>query len=200
MLWQQGYHLIAGIDEVGRGPLAGPVVAAAVVLPRDADAPWLLQVRDSKMLGPRRREFLYECIQGAAIATGIGVVLPKVIDDRGIVAATKLAMRYAVEQLHQSPDFLLIDAVSLPELDIPQKSIIKGDSLSLSIAAASVIAKVRRDRLMIQLDSLYPGYGFCRNKGYATREHLVSLERLSPCVIHRKTFAPVRRVLERDFH
>jgi ribonuclease HII len=197
-LWQQGYCFVAGIDEVGRGPLAGPVAAAAVILPRDSNAAWLLQIRDSKKLRPRKREFLSGCIQEAAVAIGIGMVPPEVIDDRGIVATTRLAMHYAVEQLSQTPDFLLIDAISLPDLDTPQKSIIKGDNLSLSIAAASIIAKVARDQLMMQFDSLYPGYGFIRNKGYATREHVTNLKRLGPCPIHRKSFAPVREVCERD--
>jgi ribonuclease HII len=197
-LWQQGYRLIAGIDEVGRGPLAGPVVAAAVILPCDSDAPWLLQVRDSKRLRPRKREFLSESIREAAAAIGIGAVSPETIDEKGIVASTRLAMRYAVEQLAQTPDFLLIDAITLPDLAIPQEGIIRGDALSLSIAAASIIAKVARDRLMIEFDSLYPGYGFSRNKGYATPEHLSNLKHLGPCPIHRKSFRPVRELLERD--
>ena len=197
-LWQQGYRFIAGIDEVGRGPLAGPVAAAAVILPSESDAPWLLQVRDSKKLRPRRREFLSESIREAAVAISIGMVSPEIIDEKGIVAATRLAMRYAVEQLPQAPDFLLIDAITLPDLAIPQDSIIRGDALSLSIAAASIIAKVARDRLMIEFDSLYPGYGFSRNKGYATGEHLSNLKQLGPCPIHRKSFRPVRELLEKD--
>lgn len=198
MLWRQGYRLIAGIDEVGRGPLAGPVVAAAVILPLDSDAPWLLQVRDSKRLSPRKREFLSESIREAAVAISIGAVSPETIDEKGIVASTRLAMRYAVEQLPQTPDFLLIDAITLPELAIPQEGIIRGDALSLSIAAASIIAKVARDRLMIEFDSRYPGYGFSRNKGYATREHLSNLRLLGPCPIHRMSFRPLHELLERD--
>jgi len=197
-LWQQGYRLIAGIDEVGRGPLAGPVVAAAVILPLDSDAPWLLQVRDSKRLSPRKREFLSESIREAAVAISIGAVSPETIDEKGIVASTRLAMRYAVEQLPQTPDFLLIDAITLPELAIPQEGVIRGDALSLSIAAASIIAKVARDRLMIEFDSRYHGYGFSRHKGYATREHLSNLRLLGPCPIHRMSFRPVRELLERD--
>jgi ribonuclease HII len=199
-LQQQGYHFIAGIDEVGRGPLAGPVAAAAVILPQGSDAPWLLRVRDSKRLPPQRREFLYECIRGAAIAIGIGIVPPEVIDERGIVAATRSAMCYAVEQLPQLPDYLLIDAITLPGLAIPQKGIIRGDNLSLSIAAASIIAKVARDRLMMEFDNLYPGYGFARNKGYPTKEHLLNLLRLRPSPIHRRSFRPVRELLERNAH
>jgi ribonuclease HII len=158
----------------------------------------LLQVRDSKRLRPRKREFLSESIREAAVAIGIGAVSPETIDEKGIVASTRLAMRYAVEQLPQTPDFLLIDAITLPDLAIPQEGIIRGDDLSLSIAAASIIAKVARDRLMIEFDSLYPGYGFNRNKGYATREHLSNLRHLGPCPIHRKSFRPVRELLERD--
>lgn len=199
-LWQQGYRSVVGIDEVGRGPLAGPVVAAAVLLPRECDAPWLLQVRDSKKLRSRKREFLSECIRGTATAIGIGMVSAQGIDEKGIIAATRLAMRYAVEQLPQSPDFLLIDAISLPDIDIPQQSIIRGDNLALSIAAASIVAKVARDKLMIDLDSIYPGYGFARNKGYATREHLSNLRRLGPSPVHRQTFRPVRELLERGSH
>lgn len=199
-LWQQGYRFVAGIDEVGRGPLAGPVMAAAVILPPESNAPWLLEVRDSKKLTSRKREFLAACIAGMAIATGIGTVPHQIIDERGIVAATRLAMRYAVEQLSPSPDFLLIDALTLSELTIPQKGIIHGDNLSLSIAAASITAKVARDKLMVEFDSLYSGYAFSRNKGYATREHLASLQRLGACPIHRRSYRPVRQVLERDCH
>lgn len=188
----QGYQLIAGIDEVGRGPLSGPVMAAAVILSLEDRPSWLHLIRDSKRLTPLKREFLFDCIQQDAAAFGVGVVSPEVIDERGIIAATRLAMRSAVEQLSSPPDFLLIDAISLPNLDLPQKSIIRGDNLSLSIAAASIVAKVTRDRLMVELDSLFPGYGLARNKGYATPEHLARLRHLGPCPIHRKTFTPVR--------
>lgn len=169
-----------------------------MILPCESDAPWLLQVRDSKKLRPRRREFLSESIREAAVAIGIGVVSAETIDEKGIVASTRLAMRYAVEQLPQTPDFLLIDAITLPDLALLQEGIIRGDALSLTIAAASIIGKVARDRLMIEFDSLYPGYGFCRHKGYATREHLSNLEHLGPCPIHRKSFRPVRELLEKD--
>ena len=212
-LWQQGYRLVAGIDEVGRGPLAGPVVAAAVILSPESRLSWLLQVRDSKRLAPRKREFLSSCIQREALAVGVGVVPPDTIDACGIVAATRLAMRLAVEKLApepcqglarplssqgQAPDFLLIDWITMPELDIPQRSITRGDNLSRSIAAASIVAKVCRDRLMMEYDSLYPGYGFARNKGYPTTEHLAKLRRLGCCPIHRASFAPVREVRERN--
>ncbi|MCL0081927.1 ribonuclease HII [Dehalococcoidia bacterium] len=197
-LWQQGYRLVAGIDEVGRGPLAGPVVAAAVILSPESRLFWLHQVRDSKRLAPRKREFLSSCIQREALAVGVGVVPPDTIDACGIVAATRLAMRLAVEKLAQSPDFLLIDWITMPELDIPQRSITRGDNFSRSIAAASIVAKVYRDRLMMEYDSLYSGYGFARNKGYPTIEHLAKLRRLGCCPIHRASFAPVREVRERN--
>ncbi|MBE0415584.1 MAG: ribonuclease HII [Dehalococcoidia bacterium] len=193
-LWEQGYHFIAGIDEVGRGPLAGPVVAAAVILPLNLDVPWLQLVRDSKKLTPKRREFLFPLIGEAAIAIGVGCEPPEVIDAQGIVKVTKMAMCSAVADLSalRPPDFLLIDFIALPELALPQRGIVKGDSLSLSIACASIVAKVTRDRLMVALDEQYPEYGFARHKGYATREHLESLRRLGACPIHRKSFAPVR--------
>ncbi|MCL0099113.1 ribonuclease HII [Dehalococcoidia bacterium] len=197
-LWQQGYRLVAGIDEVGRGPLAGPVVAATVILSPESRLSWLHQVRDSKRLAPRKREFLSSCIQREALAVGVGVVPPETIDACGIVAATRLAMRLAVEKLAQSPDFLLIDWITMPELDIPQRSITRGDNFSRSIAAASIVAKVHRDRLMMEYDSLYSGYGFARNKGYPTIEHLAKLRRLGCCPIHRASFAPVREVRERN--
>jgi len=195
-LGEQGYRLIAGIDEVGRGPLAGPVVAAAVILPLDLVAPWLPLVRDSKELTPKRRASLFPLIEAAAVAIGVGFTGPEVIDNQGIVRATKIAMRSAVEQLAQAPDFLLIDFVALPEIALSQRSITKGDSHCLSIACASIIAKVTRDGIMVALDEEYPGYGFARNKGYATREHLLSLRQLGACPIHRKRFAPVRFSLE----
>lgn len=190
-LAEQGYHLIAGIDEVGRGPLAGPVVAAAVILPLGLEAPWLPQVRDSKQLTPQKRESLFPLIGEVAIATGIGYVPHDLIDAQGIIKATRIAMCSAVEHLSKPPDFLLIDFVTLPELSLPQRGIAKGDSLSLSIACASIIAKVTRDRLMVALDELYPEYGFARHKGYATREHLSNLRRFGACPIHRKCFTPV---------
>lgn len=183
-----GYRFIAGIDEVGRGPLAGPVVAAAVILPPDLDAPWLDLVRDSKKLTAKRRESLLPSILGMALGVGVGLAFPEDIDAVGIMAATRHAMCSAVELLPHPPDFLLIDHVGLPGLPIPQKSITRGDSLCLSIACASIVAKVSRDRIMIAMDEAYPGYGFARNKGYATREHLEGLRCLGPCPIHRKCF------------
>ena len=191
-LWSEGYRFIAGIDEVGRGPLAGPVVAAAVILPLNSKHSWLNQIRDSKQLTPQKREFLFDCMEGDGVSFGVGAVSHEVIDSEGIVDATRRAMLSAVEQLSIPPDFVLIDYMCLPDIRIPQKSIIKGDTLSLSIAAASIMAKVTRDRLMMELDGQFPGYGLARNKGYGTAEHLEGLQRLGPCPIHRRTFAPVR--------
>ncbi|HAZ31541.1 MAG TPA: ribonuclease HII [Dehalococcoidia bacterium] len=169
-----------------------------MILSPESRLSWLLQVRDSKRLAPRKREFLSSCIQREALAVGVGVVPPETIDACGIVAATRLAMRLAVEKLAQFPDFLLIDWITMPELDIPQRSITRGDNLSRSIAAASILAKVHRDRLMMEYDSLYSGYGFARNKGYPTTEHLAKLRRLGCCPIHRASFAPVREVREKN--
>ncbi len=196
LLWQKGFTRIAGIDEVGRGPLAGPVVAAAVILSSHDNFPWLDQVQDSKKLSAGKREFLASCIQKEALAFGIGVSSHQQIDSLGIVEATRLAMRMAVEQLSLAPDALLIDAVKLPEIPIHQKSMFKGDSISRSIAAASIVAKVYRDALMKDYDVLYPEYGFARNMGYGTKRHMDMLEEIGCCPIHRTSFAPVRRALE----
>ncbi len=188
----QGYRLIAGVDEAGRGPLAGPVVAAALILPLEERPSWLGMVRDSKQLTPSQRESIFKCMLESGVAYGVGVVSHEVIDERGIAPATRLAMRYAIERVSTRPEFLLIDYVRLPAVRIPQKSVIDGDSLCLSIAAASIVAKVTRDRLMVELDSQFPGYGLAQHKGYGTPEHLEALQRLGPCPIHRKTFGPVR--------
>ncbi len=196
-LVEQGYRSIAGIDEVGRGPLAGPLIAAAVILPAGLDTPWLGLVRDSKQLTPEKREYLFRHIAEAAVAIGVGSAPHKVIDHLGIAKATSLAMELSVANLTQTPDFLLIDFVKLPAVPIPQRSLPKGDARSISIACASIIAKVTRDRFMVELDRVHPGYGFASHKGYATREHLECLERLGACPIHRKRFAPVRDVLAR---
>ena len=190
----QGYRFIAGIDEVGRGALAGPVVAAAVILPLENDFAWLSRVRDSKQLTPRRREQIFELIQQSRIATGIGMASHTDIDAIGIVKATRMAMGRAVRELTSPPDSLIIDALSLPEIPLPQWGIVRGDQSSLSIACASIVAKVTRDRYMTELDHSYPGYGLARHKGYGTRQHLVSLRHLGSCPIHRRSFAPVRRL------
>ena len=194
---EQGYHFIAGIDEVGRGAIAGPVVAAAVILPINTSFSWLSLVRDSKQLSPSRREFLFEQIHKAELPIGVGMVPQVDIDDYGIVKSTQLAMSKAVEKLPFTPDFLLIDALPLPEIPLPQQSIFHGDRLSLSIACASIVAKVSRDRYMVELDNLYPEYGLARHKGYGTKEHLSRLEQWGPCPLHRHSFAPVWRLIER---
>jgi ribonuclease HII len=191
-LLQIGYRHIAGIDEVGRGALAGPVVAAAVILPLDIDFSWFKLVRDSKEVSPARRNQLYILIQEAAIAAAVGVIEPQIIDSIGIFKAAKLAMCQAIERLACSPDFLLIDALTLPQLRTKQKGIIRGDKLCLSIACASIVAKVTRDRIMAELDSVHPGYNLAKHKGYATRQHCVCLQQLGPSPIHRHSFAPVR--------
>ncbi len=189
----QGYKLIAGIDEAGRGAIAGPVVAGAVILSQSAgSAEWLTSVRDSKELTPSQRHALFDIIVGKAVAVGVGVVGADTIDDIGIVAATRLAMCQAVEQLACVPDFLLIDCIGLSELPIKQRSIVKGDKLSFSIACASIVAKVTRDRIMADLDRRYPGYGLADHKGYGTERHLAILRELGPSPIHRRSFAPVK--------
>ncbi len=193
ILQAQGYQLIAGIDEVGRGALAGPVVAAAVILPCYIDTPWLSQVRDSKQLSPAQRRLLSNHIRETAVAFGIGMVSHEVIDAQGIVKATQLAMKLAIEQLSPPPETLLIDYMLLPEVSLPQKGIKDGDSLCFSIACASIIAKVARDQMMIELDRTYPGYGLAHHKGYGTKEHLACLRRLGPSPIHRQSFKPVKK-------
>ena len=198
MLEAQGYHHIAGIDEVGRGALAGPVVAAAVILPYPVDTPWLSQVKDSKQLSPAKRELLFHHIHEIAISIGIGMAPSEVIDAQGIVRATRLAMKIAVDRLSPPPQSLLIDYMLLPEVPLPQKGITNGDSLCLSIACASIMAKVARDHLMIELDKTYPRYGLAQHKGYGTREHIACLHRLGPCPIHRQSFRPVRDITRQE--
>ena len=176
---------ICGIDEVGRGPLAGPVVAAAVILPKDEDIYYL---NDSKQLSAKKREELYDIIMEKAIAVGIGFSDEKCIDEINILQANYVAMRMAISKLSVKPDILLNDAVKIPEVDIPQESIIKGDAKSVSIAAASIVAKVTRDRFMVEMDSVYPGYDFASNKGYGSAKHIEALKKMGPCEIHRRTF------------
>lgn len=187
-------RFIAGIDEAGRGPLAGPVVAACCILPKDAV---ILYLNDSKKVTALRREAMLPEIKEKAIAYGIGIVEEKRIDEINILQADYEAMRIALQQtsamlrakgLADAPGLLLNDAVTIPGVDIPQESIIKGDAKSVSIAAGSILAKVTRDHLMEEYDALYPEYGFARNKGYGTKEHIEALKRLGPCPIHRRTF------------
>ena len=177
---------------MGRGALAGPVVAAAVILPHQIDAPWLSRVKDSKQLGLATRELLFHHIHEVAIAVGIGVTSHEVVDTQGIVEATRLAMKLAVDQLSPSAEALLIDYMLLPEVKLPQKGVIGGDQTCFSIACASIIAKVTRDKLMVDLDRNYPGYKLAQHKGYGTSEHLACLGRLGPSPIHRRSFKPVR--------
>ena len=187
-----GYRRIAGIDEAGRGPLAGPVVAAAVVLPIRCR---LSGIDDSKQLSEGERDRLYAEILEHAVGMGIGSADVGEIDRLNILEATRLAMRRAIDQLAPPPDYLLIDAVPLPGIGIPERPIIKGDSLSLSIAAASIIAKVTRDRLMAAYHDMFPEYDFLSHKGYGTRGHLQRLARHGPCSIHRRTFTPVQEAI-----
>jgi ribonuclease HII len=191
LLRARGYRLIAGVDEAGRGALMGPVVAGAVILPNVIRARWKDKVRDSKQLRPAERETLYEYIKEKAVAMGIGVSSNQVIDEVGIAKATRLAMIAAIRQLRPEPQFILIDYFRLPETPLPHKGVIDGDSLCFTIACASIIAKVTRDRLVVAMAEEYPDYGFAGHKGYGTSEHLACLRRKGPCPLHRKTFRPV---------
>ena len=184
-LWEAGYDLVAGIDEVGRGPLAGPVVAAAVILPKECK---IEGVNDSKKLSAKKREELYDIILEKAVSYGIGIVSNERIDEINILQATYEAMREALSQLKPKADYILADAVTIPMVSTPQRGIIKGDAKSMSIGAASIVAKVYRDRLMEAYDEVYPGYGFASNKGYGAAEHIEGLKKQGPTPIHRKTF------------
>lgn len=179
------FNFICGIDEVGRGPLAGPVVAGAVILPKDCD---ILYINDSKKVTEKKREELYDEITQKAVAYATAMVSPERIDEINILQATYEAMREAISKLNPKPDLLLNDAVNIPEVDIKQVSIIKGDAKSISIGAASIIAKVTRDRMMVEYDKIYPGYDFASNKGYGSEKHIKAIKEIGPCPIHRKTF------------
>ena len=191
-LYAQGIDLIAGVDEVGRGPLAGPVVAAAVILPKACKIPGL---NDSKKIPKSKHKEIYEAVLQNAIAIGIGIKDNQVIDQVNIYEATKLAMMEAIGQLEPQPQHLLIDAMKL-DLPIPQTSIIKGDANSLSIAAASIVAKVTRDQMMEEFDKEYPGYDFAQNAGYGTAKHLAGLDKLGVTPIHRRSFEPIKSMCE----
>lgn len=191
-LWAQGFNLIAGVDEAGIGPMAGPVVAGAVVLPREYK---LHELDDSKKLDEPTRERLARRIKADALAWAVGVADVEEIDELNIYRAGLLAMRRAVENLQTHPDFILVDARAIPGCVAPQRGIVRGDSLSASIAAASIIAKTTRDALMVELDGRYPGYGFAGHKGYSTRRHFEALRCLGPSPIHRRSYRPVREVL-----
>jgi len=183
--YRNGYKMIAGIDEAGRGPLAGPVVAAAVILPEGV---FIEDLNDSKKLSPQKRDILYNTIIEKAVAYGVGIVDEKCIDEINILNATKRAMKIAIGQLNPQPDLLLIDAVRLGDTGIDQISIVKGDALSVSIAAASIIAKVTRDRMITEMGRLYPQYGFEKHKGYGTKEHINAIKKYGICPIHRVSY------------
>ena len=176
---------VAGIDEAGRGPLAGPVVAAAVILPKYIFLPFL---NDSKKVTEKRRDVLFDEIKQNAIAYGIGIASNTLIDEINILQATYEAMREAINALEKTPDVLLVDAVHIPDINIKQVGIVKGDAKSVNIAAASILAKVTRDRIMVEYDKIYPEYGFASNKGYGTATHIAALKEVGPCAIHRKSF------------
>ena len=181
----EAFGHVCGIDEVGRGPLAGPVVAGAVILPKDCD---ILYINDSKKLSEKKREELYDIIMEKAVAVGVGYASPERIDEINILQATYEAMREAIKNLSVSPDILLNDAVTIPEVSINQVPIIKGDAKSISIGAASIIAKVTRDRLMVEYDRVFPEYGFASNKGYGSEAHIKALKKYGPTPIHRRSF------------
>jgi ribonuclease HII len=188
--WRSGLACVAGVDEAGRGPLAGPVVAAAVAV---TAAHRVRGVRDSKLLTPERREELFVTIHDRALAVGVAIVDHVTIDRVNILQATRLAMLDALRRLPVAPDLVITDFVALPGLPCPQKNLVAGDARCASVAAASIIAKVTRDRIMLEMDQQFPEYGFARHKGYATPDHLAALDRHGPCPIHRRTFAGVWR-------
>ena len=190
----RGYRAVAGVDEAGRGPLAGPVVAAAVVLSPGCD---IEGIQDSKLLSPRKRETAFEKIQGIALGIGVGIVDAEEIDRINILQATYRAMRMAINELSATADLFLIDGYPIRNFERPQMGIFGGDSKSVSIAAASIVAKVTRDRIMREYDSVFPEYGFAKHKGYPTEEHLEKLARHGVCAIHRRTFGPVAHELSR---
>ncbi len=191
LAYQEGFKILAGMDEVGRGCIAGPVVAAAVILPKDF---FLAGVNDSKLLSEKKRLQLAAVIKREAVAWSVAAVSAGYIDRENILQATREAMRMAVQELSPQPDFLLLDALTLPGLHIRQYPLIKGDRLSISIACASIIAKVERDYFMQSCDTIYPGYGFARHKGYGTRDHIEAIGRLGSCPLHRQSFAPLKSI------
>ena len=193
--WRKGFRHVAGVDEAGRGPMAGPVIAAAVVLNPEFAALWWSDLRDSKALTARQRDRLAKSVRDSA-SYGIGHAGHDEIDSEGLVPATQRAMQRALEALPSRPDLVLVDAVTLPDVAEEQHAIIHGDALCISIAAASILAKVERDKIMDKYDKQYPDYGFAHNRGYCTKEHLRALEEHGPCPVHRRSFAPVRGYLE----
>jgi ribonuclease HII len=199
-LWRTGYEHVAGADEAGRGAWAGPVVAAAVILPASARSlqPLLGAVDDSKKLAPRTRERLFDIIHVHAEAIGVGSASAEEIDSVGIAQANRLALARAISHLRVQPDFVLVDFFTLPQLQLPQRGVPHGDALSLTIAAASIIAKVTRDRWMVDQDDSHAGYDFARHKGYGTAMHRAALTKLGPCALHRRSFAPIGRYGQPD--
>jgi ribonuclease HII len=192
-LWEAGIEYVAGIDEAGRGALAGPVAAGVVILPQTKEIQDTLQgVRDSKQLTPKARSRWLGVIEGCAVSCQVGFASADEIDEIGIVAATRLAARRALEKTTPVPQHLLIDWITLPETGLPGTSLVKGDARSLSIACASIAAKVRRDEILIKMDETYPGYGFAGHKGYGTAKHLKAIRELGPCPVHRRSFSPMR--------
>ena len=188
----EGFRFTAGVDEVGRGCLAGPVVACAVILPCNIRRPWLTQVRDSKLLTKEKREYLFSYIEETAVSVGTGVVDNHSIDSMGIAVASKLAMKKALDGLNPAADSVLVDFFKLPEVNLPQKGIVDGDALCNSIACASIIAKVTRDHIMIELDIKYPGYGLSNHKGYGTKEHWKAIESKGLSKLHRLSFCHLK--------
>ena len=188
------HKYIAGVDEVGRGPLAGPVVSAAVILPNDltGDEGWLAVINDSKKLSKAKREKAYEVIRREAISVSVGIKDSKVIDSVGILPATISSMLTALERLEVRPDFVLFDFIPLKDCEYPYRTVVKGDTKSYSISAASIIAKVTRDKIMLEADDQYPGYDFSGHKGYGTAKHLAAIASLGPCGIHRRSFSPIK--------
>lgn len=197
LLRRQGYKHIAGIDEAGRGALMGPVVAAAVIMPQRVHGDWRSRVRDSKLVPEPERELLYEKIVASAVAWGVGIISNTVIDDIGIAPAGRRAMVEAVKQLTPQPDYIIIDFFTVPELSIPHHGITHGDGLCFSIACASIVAKVTRDRLVTAMEEEYPHYRFSAHKGYSTEDHLSCLEKFGPCPLHRRSYEPVRNICDR---
>jgi ribonuclease HII len=196
---KQGFSLVAGVDEVGRGCLAGPVVASAVIMPLSPCGSWNRKVRDSKLLTPEQRDYLFPFIHETAISIGTGVVGSDIIDACGITLAVQKAMKRAVAKLLPQPDYVLIDYFTLPEFSLPQKGVENGDTICFSIACASIVAKVYRDRLMVEMDHKFPGYGFGHHKGYCTEEHISCLKKLGPSPIHRWLFSPVKNLAQLSF-
>lgn len=194
--WRKGIYFIAGVDEAGRGPLAGPVVSAAVIFPDDVE---IKNINDSKQLTPEEREDLYHEIMEKALAVGVGYVDNVLIDKMNILQSTYLSMLRAMKKLSIMPEIILVDGYAIPDLPIEQENIIKGDEKSMSIAAASIVAKVHRDRIMEFFGMEYPDYDFETNKGYATKKHIDIVIRKGPCEIHRRTFSPIKEIVDRMF-